>query len=193
MRSISFLVVMILAPLAQAAEYSVRLNSSAGPMIAGIVDTTGDTFRITSWTDGSVKPQFRIPMASQLPLTLQAFTASGSRYNLPDTWNGNIGETAGWAFFLPVDQDLTTVQWIQGQPIDFWRKASFGWGGLRNSLGGIVLRERDSLCYLPYAEPSSSVGSFTLSQVLIARVPEPGTIAMLTIGVAALRLRPRRR
>lgn len=184
MRVVVVLLSLSLVSLTQAAELSVHLGCGADLAIDGTVDTLTDTFHIVSWT-ASPALRCRVPAADQFPLVLQAFTASGSRYNVPDTWKGAIGETAGWAFLLPVGQDLTTVQWVEGQPTDFWKKASFGWGGLRNSLGEVVLKRSDWLCYMPRVN-TDVVVELKMSEVRVASVPEPGSFMFLIVGSAAL-------
>jgi hypothetical protein len=157
-------------PIAQAAQFSVHLVVDNGPSIDGIVDTLADTFTINSWTDASATPRLRVPMPSQLPLPLRAFDAAGSLYDIPDAWNGNIGQNAGWAFLLPIGQDLTTVQWIQGQPTSYWQGASFGWGALRNTGGGVVLKPFNTLSYVPKAD-TTALSDAPIRQVTVTRVP----------------------
>jgi hypothetical protein len=144
-----------------AAKLQVRLDAGSDNQctISGIVDTTTDTFSIYSWTDTSLS---WTPSSTQFPIEMQAFTSSGSRYDIPDLWDGTM---SGWAFLLPIGQDLTTVQWVQGQP-NGWKGASFGWGGLRNSGGIIVLRSRNTLCYIPNAP--NSVTDKTINNIQIS-------------------------
>jgi hypothetical protein len=40
---------------------------------------------------------------------------------------------------LPAELDITMIRWNEGTPTEFWKGASFGWGGLRNSLGNVVI------------------------------------------------------
>lgn len=184
MRVVIVLLSLSVVSPTQAAELSVHLGYGTALAIDGVVNTSTDTFRITSWT-ALPTAGCRVPAADQFPLVLQAFTASGSGYNVPDTWKGAIGAAAGWAFLLPVDQDLTTVRWAQGQPTDFWKGASFGWGGLRNRVGDVVLKENDWLCYIPLVR-SDFVADCELTELRVAPVPEPGSFMFLIVGGAAL-------
>jgi hypothetical protein len=114
--------------------FDVLLRGRNGQEIKGQIDTDNDAFVIRSWTN----PEKRTftPQAAALPITLYAFTADGQAYDVPDEWNGKF---AGWAFLLPAELDITKVAWNEGTPTEFWKGASFGWGGLRNSLGNVVI------------------------------------------------------
>ena len=173
---------------AHAAQFSVHLVATTGPTIDGIVDTATDEFRITSWVDSSLTPGYSVPALNQFPISLRAFTATGSLYDVPDAWDGQVGTDAEFAFFLPIGQDLTTVQWIQGQPSSFWRGASFGWGGLRNNGGGIVLRNPLGFSYLPVVSSASSVGDISFNQITVTRLPEPVSIAIRVSQAAQVEL-----
>jgi tetratricopeptide (TPR) repeat protein len=174
----SFALAGFLIPMAHGAQFSVHLVCQGGPTIDGIVDTAKDEFRITAWVDSAKTPRYRIPALGQLPLTLRAYTASGARYDLPDAWNGQVGFRAGFGFFLPGEEDLTTMQWIQGPATRSWQGASFGWGGLRNRLGKIILGGPTSLAYLPCVG-SDEVADVNLSRVILNPVPAP-TVGALT-------------
>ena len=113
--------------------FDVELHGRQGQAIFGRVDTANDALVITSWIGPADKTW--TPLAGELPMTLYAYAADGQPHDVPDDWNGKISD---WAFLLPAERDLTSVAWKEGAVTEFWRGASFGWGGLRNSGGKVV-------------------------------------------------------
>lgn len=120
-----------LAP--QKFAFDVELQGRQGQAIFGRIDTANDALVITSWIGPADKTW--TPLTAELPMTLYAYSADGQPYDVPDDWNGKI---SGWAFLLPPERDLTSVAWKEGAVTEFWKGASFGWGGLRNSSGKVV-------------------------------------------------------
>ncbi len=78
-----------------------------GPLWTGIVDTWEDTLTIQTWSElpghGS---EFWIPR--DLPLVWKAYASNGSRYNVPDNWNGHIDDT----FAFISDETLQQMRWL---------------------------------------------------------------------------------
>jgi hypothetical protein len=114
-------------------QFDVVLRGKRGEEIKGRVDTASDSFIITSWTSPA-KRTFT-PQAAELPMTLDAYTPAGRNYDVPPDWDGKLN---GWTFVLPAGRDMTTIRWNEGPPVR-WKRASFGWGGLRNSSGKVVI------------------------------------------------------
>ncbi len=157
----------------ESSTFDVYLRGKKGQEIKGQVDTGSDSFVISSWSDPSKSTW--TPQAGELPLTLDAFTADGQTYDVPDDWNGKI---SGWAFLLPAERDLLTVQWNEGAPTEFWQGASFGWGGLRNRPGKVVTGKESSdetkrFRYVPMAGNSTSDISFDTVTITPAPSPKP--------------------
>lgn len=174
-------------PSAEAGVFAIEMSNGGGPMISGTVDTTSDTFRIDSWTDSSVSPETKFPKVSELPLTLVALDTDFAGFDVPDDWDGSIGFGQGWGFFLPSGQDLTTVDWEQG-PVTNFQGASFGWGGLNNGIGTIVLRGQSTVSYVPKVD-GTGLRDIGFADVSITAVPEPTSafaMALLCLlGIAA--------
>ncbi len=119
---------------ATANRFDVVLQNAKGLEIEGYVDTGADSFTITSWTDTSGRAW--TPKANQLPMNLVAYTVDGNVYDVPSDWDGKV---YGFTFLLPANRDVMTVAWNEGVVDHFWGGASFGWGGLRNGLGKVVI------------------------------------------------------
>ncbi len=129
--------------IATTPHFDVHLQSK-DVEIKGWVDTTTNTFTIASWSDAS--GVCWTPQGKGLPLVLRAYKQDGTAFDVPDDWDGQL---SGFAFLLSADQDLRSVMWNEGTPDPFWKGASFGWGGLRNSLGKVVLADRTRFRYVP--------------------------------------------
>ena len=133
--------------IATTPHFDVHLQSK-DVEIKGWVDTTTNTFTIASWHDTNKVSwtQAWTPQAKELPLVLLAYKQDGTPFDVPEDWDGQL---SGFAFLLPADQDLLSVMWNEGTPTPFWKGASFGWGGLRDSGGMLELAGRTRFSYLP--------------------------------------------
>lgn len=156
--------------------FDVHLRGANGQEIKGRVDPASDSFIIRSW-DNPTKNTWT-PQAKELPLVLYAFTADGQAYDVPDDWNGTF---VGWSFLLPIERDLTNVLWNEGQLTEFWRGASFGWGGLRNSLGKVVAGKGDShearqFRYVPTKDNATSDIGFDAVTITPVRSETPAEL-----------------
>jgi hypothetical protein len=154
--------------IATTPHFDVHLQSK-DVEIKGWVDTTTNTFTIASWHDTNKVSwtQAWTPQAKELPLVLLAYKQDGTPFDVPEDWDGQL---SGFAFLLPADQDLLSVMWNEGTPTPFWKGASFGWGGLRNSAGQVVLADRTRFRYLPHVDGG---GTTDLNLETVAVTPRP--------------------
>src|SRR5438874_345239 len=79
----------------QAALYNTTLIRFDGPEIHGQVNTTSNTFAITSWVENPGGIEWWTPAPASLPLHYSALTSSGAVYDVPDIWDGHM---VGWGF-----------------------------------------------------------------------------------------------
>lgn len=160
----------------KAETYSVHLRSNNSAMIDGFVDTLQSTFTIVSWTNSNTSITYLWePVASQLPIVLHAFDTNGAAYDLPSNWDGTIGNN--WAFLmLPTCDNVSGVAWKQGVPSNFWKKSSFGWGGLRNSLGMNVCYGRRTLEYIPGGTDLMAGATFQEIQIAKLTTQQPAEL-----------------
>jgi hypothetical protein len=156
------------ARIATIPHFDVHLRSK-DVEIKGWVDTTTNTFTIASWHDTNKVSwtQAWTPQVKELPLVLLAYKQDGTPFDVPDDWDGQL---SGFAFLLPADQDLRSVMWNEGTPSEFWKGASFGWGGLRNSTGQVVLASRTRFRYLPHVDGG---GTTDLNIETVTVTPRP--------------------
>lgn len=154
--------------IAPTPHFDVHLQSKYVE-IKGWVDTTTNTFTIASWRDTSSvsSEEAWTPQAKELPLVLLAYKQDGAAFDVPKDWDGQL---SGFAFLLPSDQDLLSVMWNEGTPSEFWNGASFGWGGLRNSAGQVVLADRTRFRYLPHVDGG---GTTDLNIETVSVTPRP--------------------
>lgn len=110
---------------------------AGGPHWTGVVDTAANTLTIYTWTEIPGSVQFWTPLwtpnLSTLPLVWPAVDASGSEYDVPDTFDGTIDSS--FAFISTVS--ARNIQWNEGvfslpDVADFYP----GWGGVRKPLAG---------------------------------------------------------
>jgi len=155
-------------------EFEVHLQGTNGQEIKGRVDTGSDAFIIASWTDPTNKTW--TPRAKELPMTLYAYTATGEPHDVPADWNGQI---SGWAFVLPIERDTISVSWNEGTPAEVWKGASFGWGGLRNSLNKVVVGrgQSDESKRFRYVPSGKAMSEIRFDTVIIKPARSPDTEA----------------
>lgn len=122
---------------------------NGGPHWSGLVDTVANTLTISSWTDLPGTPEFWTPALTSFPLVWPAVSATGTPYDVPDSFLGQID--GSFAFISPVSARL--MAWNQGEwghtpsfqlppEIDFYP----GWGGVRKpvSVAGVVVMTFDT-------------------------------------------------
>ncbi len=106
---------------AQAIVYDVSIDWENYLNWTGVVDTTTDTFTLTSWT--TIEGRTFTPLADQFPITFTAQTATGS-FDVADSWDGTIG--SDWAFVSSMT--LADVDWIESFYSSF-SDLYLAWGG----------------------------------------------------------------
>lgn len=88
----------------------------------GIVNTHTDTLKITEWNS---QPNSNFWTPESIPLELSAVTSNGDPFDIPNQWDGNIGDD--WAFISKTSNfDLS---WLEGSPDPFFKEVFFGWTG----------------------------------------------------------------
>lgn len=159
-----------------AAMYSVDLFDVQGPHIKGIVDTTADTFTINSWTENAGGIAYWT--ASDLPRTYPAVNATGGGFDVPDNWNGTIGNT--WGFINP--NSLPNAGYHEGSYFS-GALAHDGWGGWIDSTNSIsVAFNQLRWPVVPVHDRAASTIDF--ETVRIRQVPEPATAALASLLLA---------
>jgi hypothetical protein len=110
---------------------------NGGPHWRGIVDTIANTLTIYSWTDLPGTPEFWSPWTPDLtlfPIVWPAVSATGTPYDVPDSFLGQIDATFG--FISPVSaqqMDWKEGEWGVSPVFQLSPESDFypGWGGVR--------------------------------------------------------------
>ncbi len=79
---------------------SITSDALGTHTISGVVDTLADTMTLTTWAVSGGSTDHYIVA---LPNTYRAMDGTGNTYNVPDAWDGTIGNT--WAFLPDDDND----------------------------------------------------------------------------------------
>ncbi|WP_368184044.1 hypothetical protein [Aestuariibius sp. HNIBRBA575] len=179
---------------AQATLYDVTLFWPHHMEWQGVVDTTTDTFTLTSWTN--ILDALSEPILDQMPIVFTAQTTSGF-FDVPDDWNGTIGNN--WGFVS--NSSFGEIDWVVDPNLRY-EHAQLGWGSRSNARGGFIdfsYRER-SLGWVAYDTFSALTADGVRVSVIEAPralppVPAPAglpLVATLMIG-AGLFIRKRRK
>jgi hypothetical protein len=188
MKQILFIAVLLLATGAASltsqpaygALYSVHfVPFSTAFQWDGVVDTAADTLTITEWVNLPGSPYWTL---TSIPLTLPAVTSSRSRFDVPDNWDGSIGND--WAFISTISNfDLA---WLQGQPDPFFQDIFLGWNGafeggqffkFQYPVLGVVQTSADSA-------QSGSDGRIEITRIAV--MAEPSSLSLAILASAAL-------
>ncbi|NIZ62783.1 hypothetical protein DL239_17580 [Sedimentitalea sp. CY04] len=156
-----------LAPLtSHAATFDVAYTDNDGPQWTGIVDSTTDTFTILSWAEGAGGIGYWTPTSASLPLLFNAVTAALDPFDVPDDWDGTIGNN--WGFLS--DLIKSDIEWQEGNFSG--NNSHLGWGISQVNNGSISSSVGES--YFLYT-PRSSTGNYlsTANSVSVTSVPSP--------------------
>jgi len=182
MRLIAVAVVCAAGQGAWATVFSVELEDSLGPHLFGVVDTTTDTFTITSWTENPGSPDIWRPAPGSFPMTLPALNSLGQSHDVPDDWDGTI--PTWWGFVGP---QVNELDWLDGTPESF-QEARLGWGG--GGFGTVIsVNTEDNIFNGLPIEPSTTLGRFV--QANITEIPEPASLGLLGLGLLVVARRRR--
>jgi hypothetical protein len=135
-------------------EYNARngegdgFPDNGGPHWVGVVDTDADALTIYSWTELPGTPSFWSPWIPDLtaaPLVWPAVSATGTPYDVPDSFMGQIDSTFG--FISPVSaQNMVWKEGEWGESPEFHLSPDSdfypGWGGVRKPVfvdGSVVM------------------------------------------------------
>ncbi len=172
-----------LASGANAALYSVSTPGwSGGIGFTGIVNTTADTFTLTSVTDGVGGLDFWTIAA---PVVMNAVDSSGLSYDVPDAWNGTIDST--WGFLGP---ELSAISFNEGSANATWSDWHTGWGAFENPSGSVFTTSTHTGAMRNWPFTSTNGNGYWITQpghggqLTITLVPAPGTAALFTISGA---------
>jgi len=169
---------LALASGAHAALYSV-VAPPAAIGFTGVVDTTADTFTLTSVTDGAGGNDFWTISA---PVVMNAVDSGGAAYDVPDAWDGTIDST--WGFLGPF---LATIPFNEGSATGTWSDWSTGWGAFENPAGTIITTAGHNGPLHNWAYTSTNSNGYWITQpahgpLTITLVPAPGAAALFGLG-----------
>lgn len=180
---------LAVGPHAHAALYAVDApvaTSSIG--FSGIVDTSADTFTLTSVVDGAGGQDFWTISA---PVVMNAVDSAGLAYDVPNTWDGTID--ASWGFLGPL---LSASSFNEGSASGTWSDWSTGWGAFMNSGGSIFTSATHNGPLHNWPFTSTNGNGYWITQpghgaVTVTLVPAPGSAALFGAG-ALVAVRRRR-
>lgn len=178
----SLLILPALVEPAAAALFNVDLVDNDGPHIMGYVDTTANTMTVTSWTENPGGNSFWT--ASNLPRTYDAVDAVGDPFDVPDNWDGTIGNT--WGFLNPLGN--MSAGWNEGTFVN--DTSSDGWGIFRVAGTNHAGTNETQWSAIP-VDPNSAPTA-TFDAVTVSPIPEPESALLLVLGAAAGIWRARR-
>jgi len=187
MLSLGALVAWLNPSRAEAASFAVSFNDANVLAFEGVVDTDADTFTVETWF---IPPQAQANedtpwTLTSLPSVWNAVDSTGATYDVPDNWDATIG--LNWGFLPPGNN--ASLGWAEGVPT---LERTIGWGAGVYSSGLSTGSNELSIQALPSAAGTvrgANISHFNSSDsLLITAVPEPGTGAMLLVGLLYLHL-----
>lgn len=190
--SMIVLLAMVIVGPCGAATFDVTAPPvPAGIGFTGVVDTTADTFLLTSVTDGASPQPFWTISA---PILMNALNSAGLPYDVPDAWDGTIDST--WGFVGPQLGSITVFN--EGSVTSAWNLWTTGWGGMINSGGTPIMgpTHLNAMANWPYTATNSAgfwitqPGHGTLS-VTSSTIPLPTALPMGLALIGALAWRRR--
>jgi hypothetical protein len=182
----------LISPFAANADLiGVEWTDNDGPQWTGVVDTTTNSLAILTWVEGaggvnwwtpSTPLTFQAYLAPTFPTTFAALTA----FDVADAWDGTIG--ANWGFLSDLTKDAIT--WNEG--VFTGNTSRLGWGISQFNSGTIRVNFSTEMdfAFTPFSISGNLVAH--ADSVTVTKVPEPGTLTLLGIGLLGLGLARRK-